>query len=163
MKPQPGSDLERALALRDVMDHAVKVQREITAPKRVGESRARLAVLLVLCVVLLGAAGYSWFARPEFIWGPRVQVSPLRREADVRFAMFLLAQRLDAQRAADGALPKTLAAIGEGASGIGYRVLSDSAFELTADLAGRNIVLRSTDSRERFLGNSIAVISGHTQ
>src|SRR5438067_9786110 len=64
-------DVERALALRDVMDHAVKMQREITAPSDRHRGRTRIVWATVVCVPLLALAVYSWVAHPEFIWGPR--------------------------------------------------------------------------------------------
>lgn len=151
------------MVLRDVMDHAVRVQREITAPSRLRARRVRMA-LLGLCVLLLAAAAsYSWYARPALVWGATPALSPERRDANARVAMFLLAQRLDAHRDADGAYPKSLAQLGESASGMTYTLLADTMFELRSTANGRALVLRSTDRRDVFLGGSMGVISGRTR
>lgn len=155
------TDLDRALAVRDVMEHAVKVQREITAPKRLQRSRARLVLGLVLCVPLLALSAYSWIAKPEIIWGPRPHAGVPRREANARVAMFLVAQRLEAHRASEGSYPASLAAIGDGATGLSYRRLTDSTYELRDSTVGRGLVLRSGERPDVFLGNSLRVISGH--
>jgi len=158
--PVPKSaELERALALRDVMDHAVRVQKEITAPKRLGPSRARAVTLVFLFALVLGAGGYSWFARPELIWGPRPAASEEHVLASTRVTMAIIAARLEASRRADGALPVSLASTGDDAPGITYRVLSDTSFELRARAGARDLVLRSTDSVDEFLGNSLSVVS----
>ncbi|HMC53690.1 MAG TPA: hypothetical protein VKH19_00840 [Gemmatimonadaceae bacterium] len=155
-------ELERALVLRDVMDHAVRVQKEITAPRRLG-TRFMPAMLAALIVLLLGAAAYSWIAHPEIIWGPRLQPTAARHDANVRVAMVLLAQKLDARRRADGAYPGSVSEIGEAATGIAYSVTSDSTFELRGRVRDRELVLRSTDSRDAFLGDAIARIGGHAR
>jgi len=156
--------MERALALRDVMDHAVRVQREITDPSRLRRRNLRAIALTVLCVPLIALSAYSWIARPEVIWGPRGRVvPPLRSEAELRVAMFLLAQRLEAYRRLQGSYPKSLAAIDEDPHGIRYDVNGDSAFALSVTRDGKGIVLRSSDNAEAFLGNSVALIGGRRQ
>lgn len=156
-------EVERALALRDVMDHAVRVHREITDPKPLNRRRARSIWTGILCVLLIALCVYSWFARPEFIWGPSARsVAPQRRDANVRFAMFLLAQRVRAYRKTNGSLPTSLAAMGESMPGVSLRVVSDSVFELTASEKGRAVVYRSNASINAFLGEAPKYISGNT-
>lgn len=157
---QTSAELERALALRDVMDHAVKAQREITAPKTLKKSRAGLIMAIVLCIPLLGASAYSWIARPAAIWGQGVTETPAREEANIRFAMYLVAERLESYRQAEGTYPTSLAAIGQTDSLASYQVTSDSTFELRSRAAGREIVFRSTEPVEVFLGNSMAIVTG---
>jgi len=157
------AELERALALRDVMDHAVRVQKETPGAKGLGASRVRGIVLLVTCIALLSFSAYSWFARPAFIWGPQTHPSAARQEAGARLAMVLLAQRLDSYRQTNGAFPASLAEIGEGRSGIRFRAVGDSAFELRDSVDTRELVLRSTDQRDAFLGNSVTRLGGHDQ
>lgn len=160
-RPSAGKspELERALALRDVMDHAVRVQREITAPKRLGNSRARTIVLGFVFAAALGAGAYSWVARPEFIWGPHPTESAGHVIASTRVTMAIIAARVEAYRRADAALPPSLAAINEDAPGITYQVLSDTSFELRTLVGATELVLRSTDSVDDFLGSSLNVVS----
>jgi hypothetical protein len=144
------------------MNHAVRVQREITDPRQLGPSRAKLIWAVILCVPLLGLSVYSWVARPEFIWGPsRQSVAPQRLDADLRFTMFLLAQRVKSHRVASGSYPVSLAAIGGAPAGISLRVLSDSLFELQAMLNGKPVILRSNEPASAFLGTSLKVIAGN--
>ena len=157
------AELERALALRDVMDHAVRVKKETPGARRLARSRTRMIAMLVACVVLLALSAYSWFARPEVIWGPRVHPSLLRQDAGARLAMALLAQRLDSYRETNGTYPTSLREIGEGASGVRFRLVGDSAFELRDSVGSREIVLRSGDRRDVFLGNSITTLGGHAR
>jgi hypothetical protein len=157
-------EVERALALRDVMEHVVEVQREITAPKRLRRSRARLILASVICVPLLAASAYSWIARPGVIWGSSARsVSPQRREANVRFAMFLLARRIQSYRNIEGALPSSLAAVGSHTPGLSYAVVSDSVFELRAIERDTAIVFRSDARVSDFLGSAPKIIAGQAK
>jgi len=120
-------------------------------------------LLAVVLVVVLGVAAYSWVARPELIWGPRAQPTAARQDANTRVAMVLLAQKLDARRATEGTYPRSLREIGEGATAIAYTVTSDSTYELRSRVGDHDLVLRSSDARDAFLGNAIAVIGGHAR
>jgi len=148
--------------LKDVMDHAVEVQREISKRPRLPESR-RGIWLIVLLASATALAGYSWFARPEFIWGPKPTAEPARQEADTRFAMYLLSRRLEAHRKREGSYPATLAGIGRPNSSIAYHLLSESTFELVGMKGGKQIVLRSDMPAAAFLGNSPRTIMGSTR
>lgn len=151
--------MDRALALRDVMDHAVRVQRE-NADAPLGTSR-RLLLGLAICVPLLAFSAYSLAARPEFIWGPSVAIPAEQRDAGVRMALFLLAQRIEAARAARGDYPVSLAEIGEAGAGVEYRLFGDTLFELRdASDAASGIVYRSNENPARFLGDSPMKIQG---
>ena len=162
LKGAPNPDVERALALRDVMDHVVKVEKEITAPTLLNPSRARVIIAAALCLPAIAFCVYSWTTRPEFIWGPRpTAVSAVRHDADLRVAMFLLAQRLHAHRRKDGTYPATLDAVGGPVAGVAYALLSDSLFELRATHDGTQLTLRSGDAADAFLGNSAGVIAAH--
>ena len=161
-EPRPG-DVEKALALRDVMDHAVKTHKEIAATRpRYGPS-ARPKVLAAVCVLLAAFSAYSWFARPEFIWGPTPKVAPARAETDARVAIFLLSRRIESYRKSHGALPATLAGMERAGSGISYRALADTVFELSANAGGKALVFRSDVPPGDFLGSARRVITGVTR
>lgn len=152
-------DVERAMMLRDVMDHAVRVQKEITAPTSVNTGNARRITLAAVCAGLMAFSVYSWVARPEFIWGRAAQpLPPPRQNANVRFALYLLSQRIEFYRAAQGAYPASLGVIGEALPGVTFHVVSDSIFELRAMQDGKPIVFRSDESVDVFLGNSPLLI-----
>jgi hypothetical protein len=159
-KPATQADIDRALALRDVMDHAVRVQREISEAKPLHRS-GRVVAALALCIPLLAFCIYSFVARPDFIWGTAVTLPPAQREANGKVALFLLAQRLEAIRAERGEYPESLRDIGEEAAGLQYRLVADSVFELRfkPDSASE-IVFRSNENAAQFLGDSPMKIQG---
>ena len=143
------------------MDHAVRAHRDFIEARPWAKSRARLIWTSLLCIPLIALCLYSWVARPEFIWGPSARsVTPQRRDANLRFAMFLLAQRVASFRKTGGSFPASLAAMGETMPGVSLRVLSDSIFELRATENGNSIVYRSDESPSVFLGDAPKSISG---
>ena len=155
------AEVDRARLLRDVMDHAVRVHKETTAPFARKESHARAIMLGITMIVLMAASAYSWVARPEFIWGPKAEPLPaVEEEAGYRMAMFFVAQRVEAFRQAQGLYPSALAAIGEDIPGVTYTIVSDGVFELSTNLNGKRIVFRSDQSADEFLGNSTNIIQG---
>ena len=146
------------MALRDVMDHVVETSR---APTPARTSRIRPIFTIVLCAALLGASAYSWIARPERIWGPSGRApTPVIDRANARVTLAIVAQRLEAARARAGHYPLSLAEVGEGGSGIGYELLGDTGFVITARSAGDTIVFRSHQDPSEFLGKSVELISG---
>jgi hypothetical protein len=146
------------------MDHAVRVHRDLIEGRPWTKSRARSIWTGVLCIPLIALSIYSWVARPEFIWGPSSRsVAPQRRDANLRFAMFLLAQRVESFRKAGGSFPASLAAMGETMPGVSLRVLSDSIFELRATENGGSVVYRSNESPSVFLGDAPKFISGSSK
>ncbi len=96
------AEVERALALRDVMDHAVRVHQEISEAKPFPR-RSRVLVATIVCIPLLAFSVYSVVARPEFIWGSRSVLPPDQADANARVALFMLAQRIEGVRAQRGA------------------------------------------------------------
>lgn len=145
---------ERAAALRDVMDHAVKMQREVTAATPMRRSRVPRIVTLLSCIVLIAFSAYSLIARPVFIWGEPPRMDPAHTDASTRLGMYLLAQRVEEFRAEAGEYPASLGDIGEAVEGVRYTLVSDSVFELRSTV-DTTLVLRSDAAVEPFLGNSI--------
>jgi hypothetical protein len=151
--------VERALALRDVMDHAVKVQRESKQLRIPRRKVGRLVTALAICVPLLAASVYSVMARPAAIWGAGEPArDPVVHEAEMRFGTILIAQRIEAYRLAVGHYPRSLAVLGADTTAVAYDVVGDAEFLLTTMVNGKPVVYRSGDSPESFLGNSAAVL-----
>ena len=161
--PGGRSDVDRKLLLRDVMDHAVRVHKETTGPQGIGRGPSinRGALAMVICVPLLAFCVYSLVARPEFLWGPKSGPLPtVQNEANIRFAMFLLAQRIEKVRRVQGQLPASLQAVGDSVPGVTYAPVNDRVFELRASEGGKALVYRSDQPANAFLGNSFDVIQG---
>src|SRR6185295_12029505 len=123
--------------------------------KPLDRRRSRRIVVAIVCVALLALSAYSWLARPEFIWGPSARSVPAeRRDANLRFTMYLLARRIESHRATSGSYPGSLSVLGHVPPGIVFRLLGDSAFELRATDNGTPLVLRSKDAPAAFLAGS---------
>ena len=154
-------EVEKALALAAVMEHAVKVHKETNAPPRaVKTGGGRSIALVLLCIPMLAFAAYAWVARPEFLWGPGVKPLPAaQEEAGIRFSMFLLAQRIQAFYERTGRYPSSLSEVDDSVPNVRY-VAMDSVFELRTGLKGRPIILRSDRSMDDFLGTSTLIIQG---
>jgi hypothetical protein len=151
-------DVERAMALRDVMEHVVDVSK---APPPMKTKRKRRVVAVVLCVLLLAASAVSWLARPEWIWGPSGEpVSPVLDRASARMSMAVIAQRLKDVRAQTGEYPVGLEEIGESGNGIQYALVDDTTFVLSAQTALDSVVYRSNQPIEELLGRSVELLSG---
>ena len=152
-------DVERQAALRDVMEHAVRVTRATAIAKPMVSWRAQPIVLAVAAALCLAFAVYSYVARPDFIFGPDPAAAPAaQREAELRFGMYLLAQRLEQYRQQRGRLPENLDYLDESYTGITYRILTDSVFELRSVVDSAAIVFTSDQPVDAFLGSSINLV-----
>jgi hypothetical protein len=155
------SQVDRAAALRDAVAQAVESEKTYRKKTVAKESRSRFYALLVIVIPLSALAAYSWFARPEFIWGPPPPApSPAQADANLRAAMFFLGMRLDAYRQEHGFYPASLDAIGESMPGVTYDLVSDSVFELRGIVNRQPIVFRSDMSADEYLGNTKDLITG---
>lgn len=141
------------------MEHAVKVQKEFAKHEVVTRSRTGAIVGSIICVPVLALCAYSWIAKPEFIWGPQdhTVMSPGRSEANMKFAIFLVAQRVEMYRAEHGVYPVTLTAIGADTS-FKYTLIDGSQYQISGHANGKQILLGSTDDYNAFLGDSHVLI-----
>lgn len=151
-------EVERAFALRDVMDHAVKVQQEMATTEARRRSPGRTMLVLGLCAPLLAVSVWSYVARPQIIWGADAKLSAGERESHLRLTMFFLAQRIEAARRQTGHYPVTLGEIGEASTGVSYRLLDDSTFHLSSTLDGTQLLLNSREPLDQFLGSNARLL-----
>jgi hypothetical protein len=150
-------DIERAMTLREVMEHVVETAKKPPQPQK---PRARGVAVIVICVLLLGASAYSWIARPEAIWGPSgAPVSPVLDDASARMSIAIIAQRLADARAQTGHYPLALSEIGEASVAITYTLLGDTAFVLAARTQGDSVEYRSDQPLAEFVGRSADVVA----
>lgn len=153
----PADELEKAEAIRAVVEGAVRFTREVAAARPMQSYRSRPIVLAAIAVPCLALALFTAIARPEWVFGPNpATASPAQREAHIRFAMFLVAQRLYQHRDANqGQLPRSLLEIGEEWPGLIYTNLGGSTFELRSiDSLVPPITFRSDGDERELLGNS---------
>lgn len=148
---------ELAELLRDAVRHSVQIEREAALAELRTPSRARPIALGVICAALFSFSAWSFIARPEFIWGPRVTaLAPERAEAGARVAMYIMAKRAEAIRARDGEFPDDGAEIG---APQGFTYIRDGdTYTIRTQLNGRELTLRSDDDAQAFLGDSRDVI-----
>ena len=158
------ASVERAMALRDVMSHAVEVEKETRKPSGPrGASGAGRVAMMVLSLVLLAFTVFAYASRPEFIFGADPnQVPAVRRDANVRFTMYLLSRRVESYRKVSNRLPDDLRAIPGAPKSVNYARLSDTVFELRARDGDKVLVFRSDEPADRFLGQSPKIVSGRT-
>jgi hypothetical protein len=166
-KGKSRASVERAMALRDVMSHAVAVEKEVRkagGPPR--ESRVGKAILMTLSVAIIGFTGFAYLSKPEFIFGADPNNVPeVRRDANVRFTMYLLSRRVESFKKSDASrkYPNDLSVILGAPKSITYSKLTDDVFELRAKEGDKEIVFRSDEPVDRFLGQSPRVLSGRGQ
>jgi hypothetical protein len=160
-KAKGRASVERAMALRDVMSHAVEVEKEVRKSSGPPKASSFRGVLLVLSFMMLAFTGYAYAAKPEFIFGANPNnVSEVRRDANVRFTMYLLSRRVESYKKTANRLPNSLAEISGAPAGVTYSRLSDTVFELRAKEGLKDVVLRSDEPASRFLGQVPKVLSG---
>lgn len=138
----------RAAAIAAVVEHAKRETRAVELARPMESYRGRPIVLALLAAASVALAAYTYVARPAWVFGPDPAVAAAgRRDAHLRYAMYLVAQRLTAWRDShDGALPRTMREIGEDWTAITYRPLDGGAFELRSSASdGQPIVVRSGD------------------
>jgi hypothetical protein len=138
--------VERATALRDVMDHAVRVQREVTQATPLRRSRAPRLFAVGVCMALIGMSVYSVIARPEFIWGRSSRQPDAATQASLRLGLYVLSQRIETFRTEHSRYPVALDEVDEGARGVHYALLGDSVYVLRAVSGVDTALFRSDDA-----------------
>lgn len=153
---EEADDLVKEMVVREVLEHARRETRAVELARPMTSVRGRPIALGVLAVLALTLAIHSWVARPEWVFGPNpARVSPGRQAAHLRFAMYLVARRVDGYRARhDGVAPPSLRETGERIGGVSYARMDSTTFELRARTGDSTIVYRSTHGAEAFLGAS---------
>ena len=142
--------------VREVVEHAERVNRDVELARPMESYRARPMVLALLAVVSVSLAAYSYLARPAWVFGPSPDQGPLvQREGYLRYAMFLAAERvLEYRESNAGSLPRTLLETGESWPGMSYHV-SGETFELRARVdSAPPLVYQSTQDPRTFLGTA---------
>jgi hypothetical protein len=142
--------------VREVVDHAARATRAAELARPMESYRARPMVLALLAIVALALASYTYVGRPSWVFGLEPEHMPMtQRQAHVRYAMYLAAERVLAFRdSAGGVLPRTLHQAGAAWPGMSYQVQGDS-FALRARVdSATAIEYRSSRDPRSFLGQA---------
>jgi hypothetical protein len=144
-------------AIADVMEHAVRMTRAVTLARPMESWPWRPLILASVAALTLLFTLTAFIAFPDWVFGSSPSLmSAERREAGLRMAMFLTAERLLAYRDARGSLPASLEDVGESCPGGGivYTNIGNSIFILQSREGTQHLVLRSEDDDRAFLGLS---------
>lgn len=152
-------EIEKQLAIRDVMEYAVRETRAVQLARLMVSYRIRPIFLALVSIPSLIIALYAQLARPDWVYGPDpARMQPARKQAYTKFAMYLAAQRVEAYRAAQGRLPASLGELDEDWEGMSYRALGATTFELSARGDSGEVVYQSDRPVRAFLGNSASYL-----
>jgi hypothetical protein len=156
--PTPPSPEKRALI--DAYKSALAASAARTGPTAASRSRPTRPIFwVVLLVALAGAAAVAVF-RPGWIGLASAPAEPPAvREASLRLAVALEAQRVLRFQRTNGRLPATLTEAGAGLPGVTYQPSREGIFELNAADGDIAVIYRSTGSLRAFVGNSYEVVS----
>ena len=157
------ASVERAMALRDVMSHAVeseKESRKSSGPPK--ESRGGRVFMMILSLGLAAFTAFAYSTRPEFIFGANPNNVPeIRRDANVRFTMYLLSRRVESYKKQQQRYPDDLTAVTKlPPKGVEYSRLSNDVFELRAKDGAKLLVFRSDEPTDKFLGSVPRTLQG---
>ncbi len=138
-------------AVREVLPAEDPAVRPVPPPRN---RRAVLALALGW-----GFLGYIWIARPGWIFGPATDsvLSADRREAALRFTLYLERGRVEGFTEEHGRLPGSLAEAGPVDEGVDWRP-DGSGYVLTGELQGQTLRLSSAMDADSFLGRSLDVL-----
>lgn len=140
------------------MEYAARVTIATALAKQMRSFRLRPIVLAVLALLSLSLAAYTFLREPDWVFGPEpAMADPARRNAHTRYAMFLVAQRIEALRDSSRLPPASLVETGDDWMGFEYQVHDLGVFELRGrDAAGDEIVFKSGESFVALFGDARA-------
>jgi hypothetical protein len=109
--------------------------------------------------VFVGVGGGVLVLQPEWLYpAPPPEESPALTDASLRLAMVRERQRVEAFVELNGVLPTSMAEAGGTLAGLVLVPEGGSRYTLRHSGVGQVLELRSTESLEGFLGNSLQVI-----
>ena len=150
-RPTPKATV--AALVTEIMEEARK-NSEAPAP------RSRRLPSYVAAGVVCAMCAWVWIAPPAWLF-PRPTPVPSReyREASLRVALALHAQRIEAYRASHGRLPRGKQEVGIVADQIVYDRGDSLAFELSAQVDGQGVSYKSSQPRDRYLAEAMIALS----
>lgn len=151
-RPTPKANV--AALVTEIMEEARK-NAEVPAPPR-----SRLLPSYVAAGLACAMCAWVWIAPPAWLV-PRPTPTPSReyRQASMRVALALNAQRIEAYRASHGRLPQGKQEVGIATDEIAYDRTDSLAFELSAQVDGQPVSYKSSQPRDRYLADAMTALS----
>lgn len=151
-RPTPKTNV--AALVTEIMEEARKNAEE-PAP-----SKGRFIPSYVAAGIVFALCAWAWIAPPAWLV-PRPVAAPSReyREASVRVALALHAQRIDAYRASHGRLPRSKQEVGIAGDQIDYAPTDSLNFELVSRVDGQPVTYKSSQPRDRYLAEAMTALS----
>ncbi len=154
----PGPTPDRR-ALAEAYRDLIKEEAERQATEAAPPPRPRPSVKPFLAVLLVGAAAYLWLASPVWLKSETPSEPRVVREASLRLAMYVLAQRIEQFRLTNQRLPTALAELGHNGEGIAYQPFDSTSYELRGRQGEINLTWNSTEPLATFVGNSVQLLT----
>ena len=163
--PTPPSPEKRALI--DAYETVLKAEAErrdtVQASTPAGPPRTRPIAWIVLGLVLAGLIAAVVLRPPWLGLGVPLREPPAVREASLRLAVALEAQRVMRYQREQGRLPATLDEAGPVLAGVSYQPSREGIYEMSATDGEIAVLYRSTTSLREFVGNSSDIVSRRTR
>ncbi len=139
-------------AVRELVSDGEPEADPVPPPRR--SSRALLALAFGWMFL-----GYIWIARPSWIFGERIDpvLTAERRDAALRFTLYLEQGRIEEFADENGRLPNDLAEVGPVEEGVSWRHDGDG-YDLTGELQGQTLRLSRQMDPDSFLGGALGVL-----
>lgn len=151
-RPTPKANV--AALVNEIMEE-VRKNAEEPAP-----SKPRRVPSYLVAGIVVALCAWAWIAPPPWLV-PRPVSAPSReyREASVRVALALHAQRIEAYRSSHGHLPRSKQEVGIATDQIGYDRVDSLTYELTSRVDGQPITYKSSQPRDRYLAEAMTALS----
>ena len=151
---RPTPKVNVAALVTEIVEEAKKNAEEPT------RSKSRFLPSYVAAGLVFGLCAWAWIAPPGWLV-PRPVSAPSHeyREASVRVALALHAQRVEAYRASHGRLPRTKQEVGIASDQIAYDQMDSDNFQLTSTVDGLQVSYKSSQPRDRYLAEAMTALT----
>ena len=151
-RPTPKANV--AAMVSEIMEEARKNAAEANPqPSRRIPSWVSAGIVFAMCA-------WVWIAPPAWLV-PQPVGAPSReyREARVRIALALHAQRIEAYRASHGRLPQTKEDVGIVSDQVAYDRADSLSYELIGRVDGQPVSYKSSQPRDRYLAEAMTALT----
>ena len=151
-RPTPKANV--AAMVSEIMEEARKNAEEANPqPSRRIPSWVSAGIVFAMCA-------WVWIAPPAWLV-PQPVAAPSReyREASVRIALALHAQRIEAYRASHGRLPQAKEDVGIVGDQVAYDRADSLSYELIGRVDGQPVSYKSSQPRDRYLAEAMTALT----